>query len=81
MHTTMGAGGPACPRCGASHEGYESNEEMEVARERDEHYRPYGGAAQYGDDSYFTDAEGAALSGSASLPSPLKKKKYDPKDS
>lgn len=82
MHTVMGADGPACPRCAASHQGYESNDDTEFARERDENYRTYGGAAKYGEDGYFTEQESAAMGASTYVAPPVvKKKKYDPKDS
>lgn len=82
VHTVTGGDGPACPRCAGSHQGYESTEESEIARERDEYYRPYGGTSKFGEEGYFTGNEGAALSGAAFAPLQQRaKKKYDPKDS
>lgn len=76
-----GSDGPACPRCAGSHHGYETTEEAKLARERDRYYDPYGGAANYGEDGYFTGTEGAAMGASTYVDAPVVKKKYDPKDS
>ena len=47
MHTMTGSGGPACPRCAATQQDYDSNEETELAKARDQHYQPYGGTANF----------------------------------
>lgn len=61
MHTSMGQSGPACPSCAATNPGYAQNEDTEMAASRDEYYRPYGGAAAYGQAGYFSGTDAAAM--------------------
>ena len=61
MHTSMGQSGPACPGCAATHNGYPPNEDTELAASREEYYRPYGGAAGYGQAGYFSGTDATAM--------------------
>lgn len=79
-HTAMGQNGPACPHCASTHEGYESNEDSEMASTRDEYYEPYGGAAAYGQPGFFSDTDSAHMNRPAAQLQPRKRNEYDPKE-
>lgn len=78
-HTMSGGdGAPACPRCAASHQGYESNEDTELASARDLYYKPYGGAAAFGTQGYFNPAESQFLNNPVREPKrPRDEEEYD----
>jgi hypothetical protein len=67
-HTVMGQTGPACPGCAATHQGYASNEDTEMAAARDDYYRPYGGVAGFGQPGFFSGADAAAINQPSVLP-------------
>ena len=78
MHTSMGQNGPACPQCASTHSGYPPNEDSEIASSREEYYRPYGGAAAYGQSGYFSDSDEAAMNRPGVAPRrPPKEDDYD----
>jgi len=76
-HTVMGQNGPACPGCAATHQGYESNEDTELAASRDEYYRPYGGVAGYGQPGFFSGSDAARMNQPATLPRRSASDDYD----
>ena len=74
----MGQNGPACPQCASTHSGYPPNEDSEIASSREEYYRPYGGAAAYGQSGYFSDSDEAAMNRPGVAPRrPPKEDDYD----
>lgn len=79
-HTLMGQNGPACPQCASANQGYEANEDTELAGSREQYYQPYGGAAAFGRAGYFTPADSAALDHPGLNPQWSKKNKYDAKE-
>ncbi|MFN0106592.1 MAG: hypothetical protein ACKV2U_31420 [Bryobacteraceae bacterium] len=76
-HTMMGRNGPACPQCASTNEGYEKTEDTEMASSREEYYRPYGGAAGYGQAGYFSDSDSAAMNRPGLPPLKPKRDEYD----
>ena len=77
MHMSMGQSGPACPQCASTHEGYEQNEDTEMASSREEYYRPYGGTAGFGQAGYFSSSDSAAMKRPAVTPRRAKENDYD----
>ena len=61
MHMSMGQMGPACPSCASRDASYPKNEDTELASSRDEYYQPYGGAAAFGQQGFFSGADSAAM--------------------
>jgi hypothetical protein len=78
LHTVMGQSGPACPQCASTNDGYEKNEETEMASSREEYYRPYGGTAGFGQPGYFSESDSAAMNQPGISPRRPKKNEYDP---
>ena len=54
-HTSMGQGGIACPQCASSQDGYQQNEETELAGARSGYFQ------QYGKPGYFTKNDESSL--------------------
>ena len=53
-------------------------DDTEMASSREEYYRPYGGAAAFGQPGYFSGDDSAAISRPGVAPPTPKQKKYDP---
>ena len=77
LHTSMGQNGPACPQCASTHEGYEKNEDTELASTREQYYQPYGGTAAYGEPGYFSSSDSAAMNRPSLTPRREKEEDYD----
>lgn len=77
MHTVMGQNGPACPRCASMNQGYAQTEDTELAASRDEYYRPYGGAAAYGQPGFFSRSDSSAMNRPAAMPVRRQDEDYD----